>query len=311
VKLALLSGGVGGSRFARALVENVPPEGLSVITNVGDDLDVLGVRVCPDLDTVLYRLAGLADDERGWGRADETWNALGTVRALGGEDWFQLGDRDIGLHLVRTQVLRRGQALSAFTARVAAALEVEAHLLPSTDDRLETWVETPAGIFSFEEWFVARRHRDPVDGVQFRGAETARPAPGVLEALDGAELILIAPSNPHVSIAPILAVRDIRAALERRRVPCVAVSPLIGGRALRGPADVMLERLEGGRSAAHVAGCYLGVIDALVFDEEDAADAEAVEALGVRPVVTRTLMRNADARRVLVGAALDVATAAT
>jgi LPPG:FO 2-phospho-L-lactate transferase len=306
VKIALLSGGVGGSRFAEAVVESIPPEDVTIVGNVGDDLEVLGLRVSPDLDSVVYRLAGLADEERGWGRRDETWHALETVRGVGGEGWFQLGDRDIGLHLVRTQALRAGEPLSAVTERLAAALGVRARVLPATDDPLETWIRTPAGTFAFEDWFVARGHADPVDGVEFRGAERARPAPGVLEALDVADVVLLAPSNPHVSIGPILAVREIREALERRSAPCIAVSPLIGGRAIKGPADTMLERLEGGTSAAHVAGCYRGLIDALVFDEADAADADAVEALGIRPVVTRTLMRDEAARRTLVEAALAV-----
>lgn len=310
MKLAVLAGGVGGSRFARALAEGVPPADVTVIANVGDDLDVLGLRVCPDLDSILYRLAGLADEEHGWGRRDETWNALDTVRALGGEDWFQLGDRDIGLHLVRTQALRAGEPLSTVTARLARALGVEARLLPATDDRLETWIATTSGTFSFEEWFVARGHQDPVERVEFRGAPEPQPAPGVLKALREADLILIAPSNPHVSIGPILAVSGIRDALRQREAPCVAISPLIGGRALKGPADTMLAGLEGGTTAAHVAGCYGGLIDALVFDEEDSADAEAVEGLGVRPVVTRTLMRDRDARRRLVEVALGVAAAA-
>lgn len=310
MRIVLLSGGVGGSRFARALVENTPPEDLTVIANVGDDLEVLGLRVSPDLDSILYRLAGRADDERGWGRGDETWHALETVRELGGEAWFQLGDRDLGLHLVRTQALRNGEPLSAVTARLAQGLGVRTRLLPATDEQLETWLETPAGTFPFQRWFVERAHRDPVDRVRFVGAERARPAKGVLEALAQADLILIAPSNPFVSIGPILAVAEIRSALERRGVSAVAVSPLIGGRSVNGPAAAMIERLKGGTSAAHVAGCYLGLVDALVFDEQDADDADAVAALGVRPVVARTLMRDEAARTALVEAVLDTAGAA-
>jgi len=300
-----LSGGVGGARFLRGLVDVVDPAGVTAIVNVGDDLEVLGVHVSPDLDSVLYMLAGLSDDERGWGRADETWNALSTVEALGSEAWFRLGDRDLGLHLVRTQAIRQGAPLSAVTARLAAALGLETIILPATDEPLRTWLETPNGSFPFQQWFVARAHRDPVDRVRFEGAAEARPAPGVLEALHEADLILIAPSNPYVSIAPILAVERIRSALERRHVPCVAISPLIGGRAVRGPAAAMLERLQGGTTAAHVAQCYPGLVDALVIDEADADAAVAVEALGVRPIVTRTLMRDAAARRRLAEAAVD------
>jgi LPPG:FO 2-phospho-L-lactate transferase len=304
VKLVVLSGGVGGARFVRGLTDVVDARDVTVIGNVGDDVEVLGMHVSPDLDSILYALAGLNDEERGWGRAEETWNALATVAALGGESWFSLGDRDLGLHLVRTQALRAGEPLSSVTARIAAALGVETHLLPATDDRLRTWLDTPAGTFPFQEWFVARGHRDEVDAVRFDGADAARPAPGVVEALDGAELILLAPSNPYVSLGPILAVSAVRDALARRRVPCVAVSPLIGGRAVKGPADRMLARLAGGTSPRQVAGCYAGLIDALVVDK---ADRDDLDGLGeVRPVVARTLMVDADARRRLAEAALGV-----
>jgi LPPG:FO 2-phospho-L-lactate transferase len=300
MRIAALSGGVGGARFLRGLVDVVDPAGLTAIVNVGDDLDVLGLAVSPDLDSVLYTLADLSDEGRGWGRADETWNALAAVEALGGDAWFRLGDRDLGLHLVRTQALRAGEPLSTVTARLAAALGLEPAILPATDDPLRTFVDTPNGGFDFQHWFVARGHRDPVDRVRFQGASDARPAPGVLEALHDADLILIAPSNPHVSIGPILAVERIRSALERRRVSCVAVSPLIGGKAVKGPAADMLARLEGGTTPAHVAQCYAGLIDALVIDEAD-AESDA----GVRTVVTNTLMRDAASRRALAEAALD------
>jgi len=302
MNLAIVCGGVGGARFVRGVVDVVDPRGVTVVGNVGDDLEVLGMHVSPDLDSVLYALAGLSDEQRGWGRADESWAALGTIAALGGETWFLLGDRDLGLHLVRTQALRDGESLSSVTRRVTRQLGVEATLIPATDDRLRTFVATPAGELSFQEWFVARAHRDEVDGVRFEGADAARPAPGVLESLARADLILLAPSNPYVSLGPILAVPEIRAALERRRVPAVAVSPLIGGRAVKGPADRMLMRLAGGTSPRQVAHCYKGLIDALVIDESDAQD---VDGLGdVRLVVARTLMRDADARRRLAEAAL-------
>jgi len=300
VKVTVLSGGVGGARFARGLVEAVPPGDVTVVGNVGDDLEVLGLAVSPDLDSILYTLAGLNDDERGWGRAGETWHALETVAKLGGESWFRLGDRDLGLHLVRTEALRVGEPLSAVTARLARALGVEATVLPASDDEQRTWLDTPAGSFPFQEWFVARGHRDEVDAVRFVG--DARPAPGVLEALEDADAILIAPSNPYVSIWPILAVQGVREALERRRAPCVAVSPLVGGRAVKGPADRMLARMAGGTTPAHVASCYEGLIDALVVDESDPTN-----GLGVRPVVARTLMTDLDASRRLAGAVLEAA----
>jgi LPPG:FO 2-phospho-L-lactate transferase len=300
MKVAVLSGGVGGARFLCGLVDALDPADVTAIVNVGDDLEVLGLSVSPDLDSVLYALAGVADEERGWGRADETWNALAAVESFGGDTWFRLGDRDLGLHLVRTQALAAGEPLSAVTARLAAALGLETTVLPATDQSLRTFLDTPNGRFDFQHWFVARGHRDPVDRVRFEGAADARPAPGVLEALHDAELILIAPSNPYVSIGSILAVERIRSALERRRVPCVAVSPLIGGKAVKGPAGAMVQRLEGGTAPAHVAQCYAGLIDVLVIDETDAGD----EA-GVRTIVTRTLMRDAASRRALAEAALD------
>jgi LPPG:FO 2-phospho-L-lactate transferase len=308
VKAAVLSGGVGGARFLRGVMAVVDSDNVDIIGNVGDDIEVLGLHVSPDLDSVLYALAGVADEERGWGRAEETWNALATVADHGGEAWFQLGDRDIGLHLIRTQLLREGASLSEVTARLARGFGLECTLRPATDDPLRTFVETPAGTFAFQEWFVARGHRDEVDAVHYTGAGEARPAPGVLEAIGGADVIVITPSNPYVSIGPILAVEEIRAAVERRRVPCVAVSPLIGGKAVKGPADRMLARLAGSTGPAAVAGCYPGLIDALVIDEQD-APTELPD--GVRPIVTRTLMVDEDARRRLALAVLDAAASLT
>jgi LPPG:FO 2-phospho-L-lactate transferase len=300
VRVAVLSGGVGGARFVRGLVAAVDPADVTVIGNVGDDVEVLGMAVSPDLDSILYALAGLNDEERGWGRAGESWHALETVTKLGGEDWFRLGDRDLGLHLVRTQALRAGEPLSAVTQRLARALGLESTLLPATDDRLRTWIDTAAGSFPFQEWFVARGHRDEVNGVRFEGE--AEPAPGVLAALAEAEAIVIAPSNPYVSVWPILAVAGIREALEGRRVPCLAVSPLVGGRAVRGPADRMLARMAGGTTPAHVASCYEGLIDALVVDEADPTG-----PLAVRAVVTRTLMTDLAASRRLAETVLAAA----
>ena len=304
MKAVLLSGGVGGARFALGLVDVLDPADVTVIGNVGDDLEVFGLHVSPDLDTLLYTLAGVADEERGWGRAGETWTALETAAALGADAWFQLGDRDLGLHLARAESLGRGQPLSRAIAQLAAALGVETAILPATDDPVRTWLVTPAGDLPFQEWFVRRRHADDVDAVRFDGAETAAPAPGVLEALEAADLIVVGPSNPYVSIGPILAVEAIRRAIAERRVPAVAVSPLVGGRAVKGPADRMLARLAGGTGPRHVASCYDRLIDALVIDESDSP-----EGLTVRPIVTRTLMTDGDARRRVAEAALEAAAA--
>ena len=302
MNVVVLAGGLGGSRLALALAETLDPAELTIVGNVGDDVEILGLHVSPDLDTILYTLTDRLDESRGWGRADESWHGLEAAGELGGETWFRLGDRDLGLHLVRTQALRRGEPLSAVTARLARAFGLEPALLPATDERLRTWLDTPAGELPFQEWFVARRHKDEVDGVRFEGADAARPAPGVAEALEEADLIAIAPSNPYVSIGPILAVQEIRGAIERRRVPAVAVSPLIGGRAVRGPADRMLARLAGGTGPQQVTDCYKGLIDALVIDEAD-ADEDA----GVPLIVTRTLMEDEDDRRRVAEAVLETA----
>ena len=296
MKVTVLAGGFGGARFARALAESGAD--LSVIGNVGDDEQILGLHISPDLDGILYALAGIGDEERGWGRGDETWHALETVGALGGDTWFQLGDRDLGLHVLRTQALRAGETLSAITARFVEALGVEATLLPATDDELRTRVQTPAGEFPFQEWYVARRHEDEATAVRYVG--TASPAPGVRAAIEDADLLAIAPSNPFVSIGPILAVPGIREALTERRAPAVAVSPLIGGRSVKGPADEMLRRLAGGTSPAHIAGVYQGLIDRLVVDEADATEDEGL-------IVTRTLMQDVTSRRVLAEAVLEAA----
>ena len=302
MRIVLLSGGVGGAKLAAGLHDVLAPGELTIIGNVGDDLEVLGLHVSPDLDSVLYGLAGLNDTERGWGRAGETWQALESARAWGGEGWFMLGDLDLGLHLVRSQALRDGEPLSAVTAALGEAVGLATQLLPATDDRLRTQLVTPQGTFAFQEWFVARRHEDEVDALLYEGADAARPAPGVLDALEAADAIVVAPSNPFVSIHPILAVPGIRAALELRSVRSVAVSPLIGGRAVRGPLGRMMERLVGGTTPAHVTQCYKGLLDRIVIDRAD-APAEAAVAL----VVTDTLMSDREAARRLAETTLKAA----
>jgi LPPG:FO 2-phospho-L-lactate transferase len=273
-----------------ALARALRPSSVTAIVNVGDDLECLGLQVSPDLDTGLYTLAGLLDEERGWGVRDETTNALATVKRLGGESWFTLGDRDIGLHLVRTSALRSGEPLSAVTARIASTLGIGTHVLPACDERVRTMVATPAGELDFQSWFVRRGHTDPVLGVRFEGAEAARPAPGVLDALAEADRVLIAPSNPFVSIDPILAVPGIRTAVAARRADAVAVSPIVGGRALRGPLAEMLSGLGHEPSALGVARLYAELVSTFVVDLADAELAPAIEALGLRAVVVPTVM---------------------
>ena len=285
------SGGVGGAKLARGLYDVLGPD-LTVVGNVGDDLEVLGLYVSPDLDSLLYALAGLNDEERGWGRSGETWRALESARDWGADAWFQLGDLDLGLHLTRTEALARGEPLSVVTRGLARAAGLTATLLPATDDRVRTHVVTPAGTFSFQDWFVARRHADEVDGLRYDGADEATSAPGVLEAIAEADALVLAPSNPFVSLHPILAVPSVRAALGARRVRCVAVSPLIGGRSVKGPLDRMLTRMAGGTSPAHVAQCYEDLVGALVIDRADAPAAADVSL-----VVTDTLMTDRGAAR--------------
>ena len=304
MKVVLLSGGGGGARFARGLQDTLEPRELTVVGNVGDDLDILGLHVSPDLDSLVYTLGGLIDDERGWGRAGETWTALESAAGWGGDSWFRLGDRDIGLHLVRTQALREGMSLCEVTQELVDRAGLQSRILPTTNDRLRTNVVTPAGTFGFQEWYVGRGHRDEVDAVEYDGADTATPAAGVLAALADADAILFAPSNPYLSIGPILAVRAIRQALERRKVRCLAVSPLVAGAAVTGPASRMLLRMAGGSTPRHVADCYSGLVDGLVIDESDAPAEAPVEL-----VVTRTLMRDRDAERRLAEVVLETACA--
>jgi LPPG:FO 2-phospho-L-lactate transferase len=267
LSITVLCGGLGGSRCVDSLARAAGAETITAVGNVGDDLEILGLHVSPDLDTVLYTLAGLLDEERGWGVRGETYNALELAGRLGGETWFTLGDRDIGLHLVRAALLRDGLPLSTVTARLAEALGVRVRILPATDDRLRTKISTAEGELDFQEWFVGRRHEDSVTAVRFEGAESARPAPGVLEAIAAAELVIIAPSNPFVSIQPILAVPRIREALEAKRV--AAISPIAGGKAFRGPLAEMLKTLGHEPTAAGVAALYGDLLDVFVVAPGD------------------------------------------
>ncbi len=304
MKVVLLAGGGGGARFACGARDALGPGELTIVANVGDDVEILGLHVSPDLDSLLYALSGLLDEERGWGREDETWNALEAAASWGGEGWFRLGDRDLGLHLVRAAALRGGRSLSEVTADLASRVELGARLLPATDEPLRTHVVTSAGRFGFQQWFVGRGHRDEVDAVEYEGAEAARPAPGVLAAFEEADALLLAPSNPYLSIGPILAIDEIREALERRTVRCVAVSPLVGGDAVTGPLGRMLFRMAGGTSPRHVLERYEGLVDVLVVDERDAPESPTADVL-----VAQTLMRDRASARRLAEVALEAACA--
>ena len=288
--IAVLCGGVGAARFLSGLVQVVPPSAVTGIVNTGDDVTLHGLRICPDLDTVTYTLAGAVDPGTGWGLAGETWAAMDALERYGGATWFRLGDRDLATHLYRTQRLSEGAGLAPVTAEVAAAWGVEVRLLPMTEDRVATMVTVAEGEIGFQDYFVGRRHAVPVTAVRFDGADAAVPAPGVLDALVTAERVVVAPSNPIVSIAPILAVPGVRDRLAARRDRVWAVSPLVAGAALKGPADRMMAELGAEPSVVGVARLYADIAGTLVLDEADAARAPEVEGAGVRAVVTPTIM---------------------
>jgi LPPG:FO 2-phospho-L-lactate transferase len=305
--ITVLAGGVGAARFLQGVLDVVPATDVTTIGNVGDDLEIYGLHVSPDLDTVLYTLTGWIDEDKGWGVRGDSTRALDRARELGAPAWFWLGDLDIGLHLARTERLRLGEPLSAITAVLCDALGLGVRVLPSTDDRLRTMVMTAAGELDFQTYYVGRQHRDTVTGLRYDGADTARPAPGVIDAISGAGAIVIAPSNPLISIEPILAVSGVRAALRSRTVPCVAVSPIVAGAALRGPAAEMLRSLGHEVSPLGVARHYGDLIDAIVIDTADADVAAAIEATGVRAIVTETVMRDPQVRATLARSALTAA----
>jgi LPPG:FO 2-phospho-L-lactate transferase len=300
VRIAVLAGGLGGSRCVDALARAAGPEHVTAIGNVGDDLEMWGLHVSPDLDTIMYTLAGLLDEERGWGVRGDTYQAMAVAEQAGRETWFTLGDQDAGLHILRTRMLRKGEPLSTVTQKLAEGLGVGIRLLPATDDRLRTKIQTPDGELDFQEWFVRRRHADRVDGVRFEGADESRPAPGVLEAIAEADVVLLAPSNPFVSIRPILAVPGIEKALRERRV--AAISPLVGGKALRGPLAEMMASLGHEPGAAGVRALYGDLVSILVLDREDAALADAIPGAVVCDTVMVLPERRAEVGRGLLEA---------
>ena len=302
-RVTLLAGGVGGARLAHGLTLALPDDGaptpdggLTVVVNVGDDTERHGLLVSPDLDTVMYTLAGLNDETRGWGLTGETYTTLDQLARLGEDTWFTLGDRDLATHVVRTAALREGRPLHAVTARLATSLGVRARLLPVTDDRLRTLVDTPSGRVAFQEYFVHRQHADAVLGVELDGADAARPAPGVLDAVAGADLLVVAPSNPFLSVEPVLAVPGVRDAVLASPARRVAVSPIVGGQAIKGPAAQILETLGHEVSALGVARLYAGLVDVMVVDDADAALAGPIRDLGVEVLVTDTIMGGAAGR---------------
>lgn len=289
-----LAGGVGGAKLAEGLAGSLAPGALTIGVNTGDDFEHLGVHVSPDLDTVMYTLAGVSNRATGWGRADETWNFIGAVEALGGPAWFKLGDKDLATNLLRTERLRAGEPLSSVTRALCERLGVGHPVVPMSDDAVRTFVHTDQGRLAFQEYFVKLRCAPRLQRLEFAGAEQARPSPAFLEALHSPELaaVIICPSNPYLSIAPILAMPAIDAWWRTPRVPVVAVSPIVGGQAIKGPAAKIMAELGAEVSALGVAYHYGERVDAWVIDEQDGELAGAIEAMGKRVLVTNTIMRS-------------------
>ena len=303
--IAVLSGGVGGSRFLQGLVQVVPPEDVVAIVNTADDEEFFGLYVSPDPDIVTYALAGVVDEARGWGMQGDTFRWLEAMGRFGQDTWFQIGDRDLATHLYRTRRLREGAALSQVASELAERLGVRARVLTMSDDRVRTIVETEAGTFPFQQYLVQRGARDRVIDLRLEGIDAARPGPGVIEALREAEAILIAPSNPIASVGPILALPGVREALSARRERVAAVSPIVGGQSLQPPAGEMLLGLGHEVSALGVARLYRDVARVFVLDRQDDALAPQVRELGMEPIVLDTAMRDATAKRALAGATLE------
>jgi LPPG:FO 2-phospho-L-lactate transferase len=310
-RVVALAGGVGGARLSAGLA-TILGDRLTVVVNTGDDLELDGLAIWPDVDTVLYTLAGLEDRERGWGLRDETWRTMEALEALGGETWFRLGDRDLATHLFRTDRLAHGDRPTDVARTLARRLGIAADVLPMSDEPVRTQVRTVDGWLDFQDYFVRLRQAPDVLEVRLVGIDDASATPEVLDAIASADAVVICPSNPFVSVAPVLAVPGVRAAVDARRrsgVRVVAVSPIVGGRAIKGPADRMLASLGHEATALGVARVYAGLADALVIDRVDAALAAAISAVAVEPIVTDTVMTDDHARTALARTVLDVATA--
>jgi LPPG:FO 2-phospho-L-lactate transferase len=294
-----LAGGVGAARFLDGLTRVIAPERVYIIGNTADDAEIHGLHISPDLDTVTYTLAGLANPQHGWGVRGDSFRCLEALKRLGADTWFQLGDLDLATHLFRTMRLREGLSLSAVTAEITRALKVHSTLVPMSNERVRTRICTPSGELEFQTYFVKRRARDRVIAMRFEGASEAAPAPGLLDAIATAEAIILCPSNPFISIGPILAIPGIRDALQRRREKVAAISPIVGGKALKGPAAKMMKSMQLRSSAAEVAKLYADFTGVFILDEVDRKQAAQVAALDMRPVVTNTIMRGLRERKSL------------
>jgi len=294
--ITALCGGVGGSKLALGLYRTLPHDELTLIVNTADDLEFCGLHVSPDLDTVIYTLAGLSRQDVGWGIEGDTFEALGMLRRFGVPDWFQVGDRDLATDLYRTNELRQGRTLTDVTAHIAQRLGVQARVLPMTDAPVATRLRAGEEWIDFQDYFVRRRHQDPVQAIRYDGITSAPAAGGVIEAIESAEVIMLVNSNPALSILPILATPGINDAIVGSSAPCVAVSPLVGHDSVSGPAGVLMALLGQEATATGVAAAYLGVIDGIVIDRQDAAQAPGIEALGPRVLITDIIMRTLEDR---------------
>jgi LPPG:FO 2-phospho-L-lactate transferase len=305
MKVCALAGGVGGAKLASGLQYVVPPGELSVVVNTADDFDLWGLHICPDLDTVMYTLAGISNPETGWGIVNESFETLNMLESFGEETWFKLGDRDLATHILRTSRMRSGETLTEVTAVLSGALGVNSNVLPMSDDPVSTVLETAEGRLEFQEYFVRRGQRDEVLAIELHGIRDAGPTERVLAAISGADAIVLCPSNPVVSVGPILALPGMTEALVSSSAPKVAVSPIIGGRALKGPADRMLASLGHEVSATGVARLYAGLVDGMVVDRTDEGERAGIEALGMRALVTQSVMRDAEDRARLASETLE------
>jgi LPPG:FO 2-phospho-L-lactate transferase len=297
MKIVVLAGGVGAARFLEGLVQVTDPKDLTVIVNTGDDEDFYGLRVCPDIDTILYTLSGNHDAVRGWGLKDETYNVLNQLKVLENDTWFTLGDKDFATHIHRTHLLQQGMSLTDVTKNLATRFAIPFTILPMSDDSVKTVVTTPEGTLSFQEYFVKRRFKDTVKAIQYHGIEKASPTKSVLDAIEKADLLIIAPSNPIVSIGTILAVPGIKSAIKSSKAKKVAISPIVNGKAIKGPADTMLKDLGLEPSARGVAEYYKDFLETFFIDSQDTAQLAAINKLGIKALATNTIMKDIQAKK--------------
>lgn len=302
-----LSGGVGGAKLALGLARVLEPDKLTIVANTGDDFSHFGMHIAPDLDTVMYTLAGVSNTETGWGRDGETWNFMAAIEELGGETWFNLGDKDLATHIERAEGFRRGESLSQVTSALSKALGIKHAIVPMSDDPVRTMIMTPEGELMFQHYFVRDRCAPVISGVRFEGVDSAKPAPGFLKALNSPDLagVIICPSNPYVSVDPILALPGIRETLRDIAAPVVAVSPIVKGMAIKGPAAKMMVELGMESNVETVARHYHGLVDGLVIDAEDADAGAAIESLGMGVLVTNTIMKTLEDRTDLARACME------